>query len=544
MELNKNTIKEFKKKLKSISNDFEREVGEVLIKLIGEINLFPFSLYYHRTIELEGEKFVPDYFLDIKNMDEHDLIIIELKKYSDIHSVLPQIDKFYNQISKFKNDPTYKDVKIYPLFVIESEDDITSELSNCAHSYGIKIYKSDLFEELDDMMADLTPQHALLDFLKNKFNIMIKYEPEAIEVYALQNSTFGVNLLTFTISARELLKLAYVYRSNPYDQDSEMRYQRMIDGDRLNEIKKFITNKNFESVFPNNIICNFSPDSSCDIQDTQLARNIKKICFENKYSSLWVIDGQHRLFSLTKLAKEEEKLLDEYYYTITAYKTIKARDQAKIFFCINDEQTGINPNLVCYILSQLKEDKEGAAASVALSLEKTGTFRSKIFKGIKREGGYKKCWLNLKTFVDYLSPSNDKKHPEENLVGWLTDGRGWLQKTETDLETPTNILNLYFETVKEVFSSDWNRNNEGFTQSHAGIAVFLKILLKILKKEAKYSNPDSVTQLTRRDFKRYLNGYDTKLNRKIEDLEIDEWRYARNKSQINKIFEFMWNKMC
>lgn len=543
MELNKKTIKEFKKKISSISNDFKKEVGNVLIKLIGEVNLFPFTIYYHKTIEMEGEKFIPDYCLNIKNLDEEYMVIIELKEYSDIQSVLPQLDKFYNQISKFKNDSTYKDIKIYPLFVIESEDDITVELSNRAHKYGIKLYKSDLFEELDSMMGDLTPQHALLDFLKNKFNIMIKYEPEDIEVYAVQNNTFNVNLLTFSISARELLKLAYVYRSNPYDSESEMRYQRLINGDRLNDIKKFITTKNFESVFPNNIICNFSPDSRCSIEDTSLTK-IKKICFENKYSALWIIDGQHRLFALTKLQKEEERLLDEYHYTITAYKNIKQRDQAKIFFCINNEQTGINSNLVCYILSQLKEDKEGAAASVALMLESRGVFKSKIFKGMKREGGRKKCWLNLKTFVDYLCPSNDKKHPAENLVGWSNDGRGWLQQHETDLETPVEILSLYFESVKERFSSDWNKNAEGFTQSPAGIAVFLKILLKILNKETKYSNPESVLQLKRRDFNRYLNRYNMKLNHRIPDLEIDEWKYARTKTHISKIFEFMWNEMC
>jgi len=369
---------------------------------------------------------------------------------------------------------------------------------------------------------------------------MIQYDPKYIEKIALQNTTFKANILTFNMTARELLKLAYVYRANIYD-DNGFRYQRLINGDRLNDIKKFILTKNFESVFSNNIICNFAEESQCNVLDTENA-GIKKIQFENKYSTLWIIDGQHRLFSFSKLANSEEKLLDEYSFTVTAYKTIKKSDQAKIFFYINDEQTGINANLVCYILSQLKEDKNGAAASIALMLENMGVFRSKIYRGITRDGGYKKTWLNLKTFVDNLSPSNNLKTPDDNLVGWEGEGRGWLQQHHTDLDTPAEILSIFFENVKDKFISDWNKNRDSFVQNNAGIAVMLKLMLRILNKYCSYSNPEGVLRFAQKNnFGKYLNRFNKKINAKIKGLEIDEWRYSRNKSHYNKIVEFMWD---
>lgn len=330
MELKNSTIKDFRKKMKSITNEFEKKVGDIIIKLVGEINLFPIDLYYHRTIQLEGETFIPDYCIDIKNSNNHHIIIIELKKYATIAGIPPQLEKFYGQISKFQRDETYKEVKIHPLFVVESEDELTPDLINRAQKYDIKLFKESVFQELDDLITDINPQYGFLDFLKNRFNIMVSYEPNYIEKYAVQNKTFDVNLLTFTMTARELLKLCFVYRANMFE-DNEFRYQRLIDGDRLNEIKKFIINKNFESVFPNNLVCNFADDCKCIIEDTELP-NIKKVKIENKYSSLWVIDGQHRLFSLTKLKETEENLLDDFSYTVSAYKTIKKEIKQKFSF--------------------------------------------------------------------------------------------------------------------------------------------------------------------------------------------------------------------
>jgi DGQHR domain-containing protein len=347
------------------------------------------------------------------------------------------------------------------------------------------------------------------------------------------------------MSAGDLLKLAYVYRAAVDKETQRKAYQRTIDGDRLLEIKKFILAKTFTSVFPNNIICTFGPDSKNSVINYDADVNVKRVKLENKYSSLWMIDGQHRVFSLTKLSEKEQSVLDEFKFLVTTYKDISPGDQAKIFTSINNEQVGINPNLIFYILSQLLEDKEGAAAKVVLELQsRERLFDSEIYCGI--EGRYKN-WLNLKTFVDHLTPA---KEPKENLIDW-NDGKnhskGWLQKQpeedENDLETPIEVLKMYFNCIKETFPTDWNKGRYGFFQSNPGIAVSLKLLLKILSKECSFRNPDG-PQLKKSDFYRYLRRLSPrKVNKKLPDLELDEWRRARNKSQYNKIFEYIWSEI-
>ena len=542
MEVNEKNLKEFKKKLKSIDNEFEREVGSVLANFVGVIELFPFELYYHREISLENEKMRPDYFIRIRGKNKEDVLIIELKKYANISAVLPQLNKFYQQLEKLKREPSYSGVTFHPLFVIDSEDDLTAELNNRANNYKILIEKADLFSDLEKLIETMNPQYALLDFLKNNFNIQVAFDGnEFLEFYAVENNIWNAQYYTFVISARDLLRLAYVYRAAVDKETQREAYQRTIDGDRLNEIKKFILSREVTSVFPNNIICTLSPDSRSEVKEVEGIPAVKRILIENKYSSIWVIDGQHRLYSLTKLHKNEQKVLDEYKFLITVYKSLKAKDQAKIFSSINNENVGINPNLICYILSQLLDDKEGAAARVSLDIEKRDVLDCEIYCGIKGRYGN---WLNLKTFVDYLSPNKD---PKENLIDWdaeKKERRGWLQKSGDDISTPVDILAKYFECIADVFPTDWKKGRYGFFQSNAGIAVSLKLLAKIIVKECNYDNPDCVKSLKKSDFTRYLQRFEPRrINKKIKDLELEEWRRARNKSQYNKIFEYIWSEI-
>jgi len=548
MEINRASLKDFKRRLRSIENDFERNVGEVLVKFVGTVDLFPLEMHYHREIQFENEKMIPDYFIKVKSRTEEHAIIIELKAYENITNVLPQLDKFYTQLEKLKRDRIYSGIIFHPLFVIRSEDEISDELNKRSNNYKIMVEKADLFVDLDKSIEKMNPQYALLDFLKNTFNVRIAYDGEEfLEFEAIENDTFGVKYYTSVVAARDLLKLAYVYRASVDKETQRKAYQRTIDGDRLSEIKKFILARTFTSVFPNNIICTFGPDSKNAVvdYDEKIVRPVKRVRIENRYSSLWVIDGQHRLFSFTKLSEKEKPILNEYKFLVTTYKDISPGDQAKIFSSINNEQVGINPNLIFYILSQLLEDKEGVAAKVALELQsRHGLFDSEIYCGI--EGRYKN-WLNLKTFVDNLTPS---KEPRENLIDW-NDGKnhskGWLQKQpeydKNDLESPIDVLAMYFNCIKDTFPTDWKKKRYGFFQSNPGIAVSLRLLLKILSKECSFKNPDG-PQLKKSDFYRYLRNLSPhKINKRIPDLEIDEWRRARNKSQYNRIFEYIWENV-
>jgi DGQHR domain-containing protein len=320
------------------------------------------------------------------------------------------------------------------------------------------------------------------------------------------------------------------------DPKLEEAYQRSVDSKRLPKIRRFIQSDHIGRMFPNNIVANIPIGSSVSIDDT--GESLARLTLPNEYGALWIIDGQHRLLSLARCDSEEWKGLGSYPFLVTAYKGLRNRDQAKLFFAINDEQTGINPNLICYILSRLLEDKEGAAAYVSLRLQDVELFEKGIYSGVGKRSGR---WLNLKLFVDSLCPSQDQK---QNLVDYSAEHtrHGWAQRSCTDLDTPVHILKEYFEVISENFRTDWKEGRRGFCQSNAGVAVWLRILLKIAMRESNWR--DFSQNWTRKWFAKYVGKCDHRtIRKKIPNLDVDEWRGARNESEYNAIAEFLWSQM-
>lgn len=537
MLVNEKALKDFKKRLKERQNELERSVGEILSQFVGEIRDFGLDLYAQHTIEFDQGKIIFDYALRLKHRDAEDWVFIELKEYEDPGLLVPHITKFGESCAAFESK--YRDCGAYRMFVIDTDREaLPMNLSQEATKHRVNLVHYSILQMLEEQIEAVGPTHALLEFLKNSFNLSIRYPgQDFFQVEAVRNSYGEVMNYTFSIPAVHLLRLSYVYRAAATgDPKLEEAYQRSVDAKRLPRIRRFIQSDHIGRMFPNNIVANIPIGSSAVIEN--IDESFARIALPNEYGALWIIDGQHRLLSLARCGEDEWKSLGRYPFLVSAYNGLKNRDQAKLFFAINDEQTGINPNLICYILSRLLEDKEGAAAYVALRLQETELFTKGIYFGVGKRSGR---WLNLKTFVDSLCPSQDQK---QNLIDYSVENarRGWMQKNSTDIDTPVEILKEYFDVISENFPTDWHAGRQGFCQSNAGIAVWLRILLKIAMRESAWRHFSE--NWTRKWFTRYVGKCDHRiLKRKIPDLDVEEWRGARNESEYNTIAEFLWNQM-
>ena len=482
-------------------NELERSVGEILCQFVGEIKEFGFEMYSQHAIEFDQRKTIFDYALRLKHRGAEDWVLIELKEYEDPGLLVPHITRFGESCTAFESK--YRDCKAYRMFVIDTEKEaLPTNLSQEATKHRINLLHFSILQMLEEQIEAVGPTHALLEFLKNCFDLTIRYlDHDSVQVEAVKNSYGEVTNYTFSIPAVNLLRLAYVYRAAATgDPKLEEAYQRSVDAKRLPKIRRFIQSDHVGRMFPNNIVANIPIGSSASIENT--GESLARITLPNEYGALWIIDGQHRLLSLARCDEEEWKTLGSYPFLATAYIGLKNRDQAKLFFAINDEQTGINPNLICYILSRLLEDKEGAAAYVALRLQDMELFEKGIYFGVGKRSGR---WLNLKLFVDSLSPSQDQKL---NLVDYSAENtrRGWAQRTCTDVDTPVQILKEYFDVISENFRTDWREGRQGFCQSNAGIAVWLRILLKIAMRESNWRNFSE--NWSRRWFTKYVGKCD------------------------------------
>jgi len=292
-------------------------------------------------------------------------------------------------------------------------------------------------------------------------------------------------------------------------------------------------------MFPTNIVANIPSESTTVVKG--LEEGMAAIDLPNEYASLHIIDGQHRLYSLCRASEEDWGNLGNYPFLVTAYNRMLTGDQARMFFSINDEQTGINPNLICYILSRLHDDRKRVAARIALRLQDTDLFDKGIFNGVgKREGR----WLNLKTFVDNLTLSESPKE-HNNLIDYSEDHlqHGWLQRDGSDTEAPLRILKEWFSIIADQFRTDWNRGRQGFCQNNAGVAVWLRVLLRVAKQNGTLKT--FAENWDRRMLLRHITRCDYRiLQKRVPELDADEWRRARNQSEYEALAQFIWKEIA
>ncbi len=102
------------------------------------------------------------------------------------------------------------------------------------------------------------------------------------------------NLYTFTISPYRLLDIAHVHRKDelPSLQDNTYNYQRLLNSDKLKIIRKNLLNDP-DFMFPSNILVILSKECKYTKDGTDNGY----LFIPEKYGSISIIDGQHRLFS-------------------------------------------------------------------------------------------------------------------------------------------------------------------------------------------------------------------------------------------------------
>jgi hypothetical protein len=110
------------------------------------------------------------------------------------------------------------------------------------------------------------------------------------------------------------------------------------------------------------------------------------------------------------------------------------------------------------------------------------------------------------------------------------------------MEFPGRILKDYFTIIAERFPTDWAEGRTGFCQNNAGIAVWLRILLRIARKNGNWKT--FAENYDRKTLARHVQKCDYRILRKrVPNLDADEWRRARNESEYEALAEFLWNEI-
>ncbi len=166
------------------------------------------------------------------------------------------------------------------------------------------------------------------------------------------------DLYTFIISPYKLLDIAHVDRKDelPSLQDKNYNYQRLLNHEKLQEIRKnALVDSDF--MFPSNILVILSKECIY----CQDGVNDSYLHIPDKYGSISIIDGQHRLFSYAD-EKVESIMQNNCQIQVTAIdfqtsdeKTI-SDSSARVFIEINVNQTKVEISHLDQIAYDLGSD--------------------------------------------------------------------------------------------------------------------------------------------------------------------------------------------
>ena len=148
----------------------------------------------------------------------------------------------------------------------------------------------------------------------------------------------GVPVYHFFANSGDLLPLCNVPRRMPANGgDLAQAYQRILNGSKVKKIKKYLSSSN--SFFPNSIVLASEGGLSWSKTEGNDVTELGKLSMASEYGSLFVIDGQHRLFGTE--ASDSRKPV-----SVCVVENMAKPAQASLFKSINQEQSKVSGDLL------------------------------------------------------------------------------------------------------------------------------------------------------------------------------------------------------
>lgn len=299
------------------------------------------------------------------------------------------------------------------------------------------------------------------------------------KVPAIQGKMGGYTYYSFAIEPERLLKIAYVLHRNNANMRWMPTYQRIIKKSRLKKVSQFVSGGGF---FPNSLILNIDNGGkklSFDRADKQAGSTTLGILhLPRKYRSVYVIDGQHRLYGFANSQRASTELVP-----IVAFVDLPGEKQLELFMQINENQQAVPKNLqntlnadLLWTSSDRKKQANALKLKVAqlLGEQRSSPLRGRVIIG-EEQANDRRC-----ISLDALNRGIDRGH----FIGEFTSSGpkkfgSFYRTSNDDTYGPlTDFLELCFEYLRDELPAQWNigRGDGGFVFTNAGTEALLRLI--------------------------------------------------------------------
>ncbi|EHL6429662.1 DGQHR domain-containing protein, partial [Listeria monocytogenes] len=280
---------------------------------------------------------------------------------------------------------------------------------------------------------------------------------------AIEGQMGGHTYYSFSIEPEKLLKLSYVLHRNNVNKDSMPAYQRIIKKSRLNQVKDFVNKGGF---FPNSIIINIDTKSKgltfdrASLQDQNSISRIGLLHLPKKYKSLYIIDGQHRLYGYS-----DSKFSKTNSIPVVAFLDLKKADQVRLFMEINENQKAVSKNLQNTLNSDLLWDssvynERRKAVNLKIAQQLGEDRNSRLFDRIIIGENNKTdtCCITIDTIKNGIDKSNFlSTFSKKNEL--IEKGTFDKDDNESTYQILYPFLLMYLNYIAEQSSNEWNKGD-------------------------------------------------------------------------------------
>ena len=287
----------------------------------------------------------------------------------------------------------------------------------------------------------------------------------------------GVRVVSFMMSAENLLKTSYVLRKDNWEE-SMWLYQRLIEKEKIKNIRAFLADKG--SAFYNNIIVAL-PDS---VRFEDEAGNVVKadkigdfqrcsLIIPDEMNTVCVIDGQHRIFAhyeapasekyeptIAPLRRQLHLLVTGLIFPDEMKDADRKRLQSEIFLEINSNAKMVPADVLLHI-GMIKDPLSdiGIARRVVEKLNRSRTFLNRFELSALDEGKIKVASI-IKFALRYLVTITPAEGKVSLFDFWDGDKDALLNKDEEILmqyiDYCAKNIDLYFSAIRDTYKDAWN----------------------------------------------------------------------------------------
>lgn len=343
-------------------------------------------------------------------------------------------------------------------------------------------------------------------------------------VPAIRGKLGGKKFYSFITTPKHLLKLAFVNHRSLNDPEGAPTYQRLISRSRIKQIGNFLKEGGF---FPTNILVNFVKTPRFDIvkKDDLADVTFGHLYLPDKYRSIWIIDGQHRLYGFAHL---EEKWLNQN-IIVVAFEQLPTEEEANLFVTINHEQKSVPKTLLDDLEGELKWGSDDPYERIgAISARLIGVINADIgepfYNRVIQQG------ITPTDNTNLTVPALKDAVRKSGLVGRvILRGKqfehGPLSGTRDSetLDRARRAINQFFTLLRDNNYGQWESGRTGYLCTNIAVTAYMNLFSTLIKymesnkgMDAKELEPEEIVEEIEEYLEPLLKRINTATNAQME----------------------------